>query len=49
MNCELMVFVIFCQLFCIIKFDMFTGRILDFDRYLCIFLTELSFPMFSKY
>jgi hypothetical protein len=28
---------------------MFTDRILDFDRYQCIFCTELSFPMFSKY
>jgi hypothetical protein len=33
MNCELVVFVIFCQLCCIVKFDMFTDRILDFDRY----------------
>jgi hypothetical protein len=27
MNCELVVFVIFCQLCCIVKFDMFTDRI----------------------
>jgi hypothetical protein len=31
MNCELVVFVIFCQLCCNVKFDMFTDRILDFD------------------
>jgi hypothetical protein len=49
MNCELVVFVIFCQLCCIIKFDMFTDRILDFDLYRCIFRTKLSFPMFPKY
>jgi hypothetical protein len=29
--------VIFCQLNCIMKFDMFTDPILDFDRYRCIF------------
>jgi hypothetical protein len=28
---------------------MFTDRILDFDRYRCIFRTKLSFPMFPKY
>jgi hypothetical protein len=49
MNCELVVFVIFCQLCCIVKFDMFTDRILDVDRYKCIFRTELSFPMFLKH
>jgi hypothetical protein len=49
MNCELVVFVIFCQLCCIVKFDMFTDRILDFDHYRCIFRTELSFLMFPKY
>jgi hypothetical protein len=49
MNCELVVFVIFCQLCCIVKFDMFTDRILDFYRYRCIFRTELSFPIFPKY
>jgi hypothetical protein len=49
MNCELVVFVIFCQLCCIVKFDMFTDRILDFDRYWCIFRIKLSFPMFPKY
>jgi hypothetical protein len=27
---------------------MFTDRILDFDRYRCIFRTKLSFPMFPK-
>jgi hypothetical protein len=43
MNCEL---VIFCQICCIVKFDMFTDRILDFDRYRCIFRTNLLFPMF---
>jgi hypothetical protein len=32
-----MVFVIFCQLCCIMKFDMFTDRILDFDRYRGVF------------
>jgi hypothetical protein len=42
-------FVIFCQLCCIVKFDMFTDHILDFDRYRCIFRTKLSFPMFPKY
>jgi hypothetical protein len=47
--CELVVFVIFCQLCCIMKFDMFTVRILDFDRYRCIFRTKLSFLMFPKY
>jgi hypothetical protein len=47
--CELVVFVIFCQLCCIVKFDMFTDRILDFDCYRCIFRTKLLFPMFSKY
>jgi hypothetical protein len=49
MNCELVVLVIFCQLCCIVKFDMFTDRILDFDRYRCIFRIELSFSMFPKY
>jgi hypothetical protein len=49
MNCELVVFAIFCQLCCIVKFDMFTDHLLDFDRYRCIFRTELSFPMFTKY
>jgi hypothetical protein len=49
MNCELVVFVIFCQLCCIMKFDMFIDRIFDFDRYWCIFRTKLSFSMFSKY
>jgi hypothetical protein len=49
MNCELVVFVIFCQLCCIVKFDMFTGCILDFNSYRCIFRTELLFPMFLKY
>jgi hypothetical protein len=49
MNCELVVFVIFCQFCFIVKFDTFTDRILDFDRYRCIFRTELSFPMFPKY
>jgi hypothetical protein len=49
MNCELVVFVMFCQLCCIVKFDMFTDRILDFDRYRCIFCTKLSFSMFPKY
>jgi hypothetical protein len=49
MNCELMVFVIFCQLCYIVKFDMFTDRILGFDHYRCIFHTKLSFPMFPKY
>jgi NADH:ubiquinone oxidoreductase subunit B-like Fe-S oxidoreductase len=48
MNYELVVFVIFCQICCIVKFDMFTDRILDFDRYRCIFRTELSFPMFRN-
>jgi hypothetical protein len=48
MNCELVVFVMLCQ-FCFMKFDMFTDRILDFDRYRCISRTELSFPMFPKY
>jgi hypothetical protein len=43
MNCEVVVFVIFCQLCCIVKFDMFTDCILDFDRYRCIFRTKLSF------
>jgi hypothetical protein len=32
-----------------VKFDTFTDRILDFDRYRCIFRTELSFSMFPKY
>jgi hypothetical protein len=27
MNCEFVVFVIFCQICCILKFDMFTDRI----------------------
>jgi hypothetical protein len=49
MNCELVVFVIFCQLCCTVKFDMFTDRILDFDCYRCIFRTKLPFPMFLKY
>jgi hypothetical protein len=49
MNCELVVFMIFYQLYCIVKFDMFTDRNLDFDHYRCIFRTKLSFPMFSKY
>jgi hypothetical protein len=49
MNYELVVFVIFCQLCCIMKFDMFTSRILDFDRYRCIFRIKLLFPMFPKY
>jgi hypothetical protein len=49
MNCELVVFVIFCQLCCIMEFDMFTDRILDFDCYRCIFRTKRSFPMFPKY
>jgi hypothetical protein len=49
MNCELVVFMIFCQLCCIVKFDMFTYHILDFDRYWCIFRTELLFSMFPKY
>jgi hypothetical protein len=49
MNCELVVFVIFCQLCCIMKFDIFTDCILDSDRYRCIFRTKLSFPMFPKY
>jgi hypothetical protein len=48
MNYEFVVFVIFCQLYCIVKFDMFTDRILDFDRYWCIFRTKLSFPMFRN-
>jgi hypothetical protein len=45
MNYELVIFVIFCQLCCIVKFDMFTDRILDFDRYQCIFRTKLSFSI----
>jgi hypothetical protein len=49
MNCELVVFVIFCQLCCIAKFDMCTDHILDFDCYRCIFCTEISFSMFPKY
>jgi hypothetical protein len=49
MNCELVVFVIFCQLCCIVKFDMFTDRILDFDHYWCIFRTKLSFLMFLMF
>jgi hypothetical protein len=49
MKCELVVIVTFCQLCCIVKFDMFTDRILDFDRYWCIFYTKLSFPMYPKY
>jgi hypothetical protein len=40
---------IFCQLCYIMKFDMFTDRILDSDRYRCIFRAKLSFPMFLKY
>jgi hypothetical protein len=40
---------IFCQLCYIMKFDMFTDRILDSDRYRCIFRAKLSFPMFPKY
>jgi hypothetical protein len=43
MNCELMVFLIFCQLCCIVKFDMFIDRILDLDPYRFIFRTKLSF------
>jgi hypothetical protein len=49
MNCELVIFVIFCQFCFIVKFDTFIDRILDFDRYRYIFRTELSFPMFPKY
>jgi hypothetical protein len=49
MNCELVVFVMFYQFCFIVKFDMFTDRILDFNRYRCIFRTKLSFPMFPKY
>jgi hypothetical protein len=49
MICELVVFVIFCQFCCIMKFDMFIDRILYFDRYRCIFRTKLWFPMFPKY
>jgi hypothetical protein len=49
MNCELVVFMIFYQLCCIVKFDIFTDHILDFDHYRCIFRIELSFPMFLKY
>jgi hypothetical protein len=41
MNCELVVFVIFCQFCFTVKFDMFTDRILDFDCYRCIFRTVL--------
>jgi hypothetical protein len=48
MNCELVVFVIFCQLCCIVKFDMFTDRILDFDRYWCIFRTNFRFRCFRN-
>jgi hypothetical protein len=48
MNCELVVFVIFYQLCCIIKFDIFTDCILDSDRYRCIFLTKLSFSDVSE-
>jgi hypothetical protein len=33
MNSEIVVFVLFCQLYCTVKFDMFTDRILGFDRY----------------
>jgi hypothetical protein len=47
MNCELVVFVIFCQLCCIVKFDMFTDRILDFDRYRCIFPHQTSCRRFG--
>jgi hypothetical protein len=36
MNCEHVVFMNFYQLCCIVKFDMFTDCILDFDRYWCI-------------
>jgi hypothetical protein len=48
MNCELVVFVIFCQLCCIVKFDMFTDCILDFDRYRCIFRIKLSLRCFRN-
>jgi hypothetical protein len=48
MNSELVVFVIFCQLCCIVKFGMFTDRILDLDPYRCIFRTKLSFRCFQN-
>jgi hypothetical protein len=48
MNCELVVFVIFCQLCCIVKFDMFTDRILDFDCYRCIFAPNFRFRCFRN-
>jgi hypothetical protein len=48
MNCELVVFVIFCQLCCIMKFDMFTDRILDFDRYRCILAPNFRFRCFRN-
>jgi hypothetical protein len=48
MNCELVVIVIFCQLCCIVKFDMFTDRILDFDRYRCVFRTDFCFRCFRN-
>jgi NADH:ubiquinone oxidoreductase subunit B-like Fe-S oxidoreductase len=48
MNCELVVFVIFCQLCCIMKFDIFTDCILDSDRYRCIFRTNFRFRCFRN-
>jgi hypothetical protein len=48
MNCELVVFVIFCQLCWIVKFDMFTDRILDFDRYRCISAPNFRFWCFRN-
>jgi hypothetical protein len=48
MNCELVVFVVFCQLCCIMKFDMFTDRILDFDRYRLFSAPNFRFRCFRN-
>jgi hypothetical protein len=48
MNYELVVFVIFYQICCILKFDMFTDHILDFDRYRCISTPNFRFRCFRN-
>jgi hypothetical protein len=42
---------LYCELVILRYFhiDMFTNRILGFDRYQCILRTEFSFPMFPEY
>jgi hypothetical protein len=47
----IIVILLYCELVILKYFysGMFTGCILDSNRYWCIFHTELSFPLFLKY